>query len=119
MRNNENDDMIEMSSRNFEDLIRNKKNLLSVFTLKGKITQVIIYLLLNFSQWNFCVAHLKAKSDYLSSTRLKSWTTFPGTRKSIFRQYGNRSKKTSKLNSTFQIAFSDKRSLQIEHFCLR
>lgn len=42
-------------AKDFADLIRNKKNLLSVFTLQGDLTQAITFRHPNFSQWNFSV----------------------------------------------------------------
>ena len=39
MRLEKNDRFTEMGSKAFQDLIRNKKNLLSVFTLQGKLNQ--------------------------------------------------------------------------------
>lgn len=42
-----------MSAKDFAELIRNKRNLLSVFKLKGQLIKDITYHPGNFSPWNF------------------------------------------------------------------
>jgi|GWRWMinimDraft_12_1066020.scaffolds.fasta_scaffold05467_1 hypothetical protein len=53
MSEGENVQLTEMGAKVFQDLIRNKKNLLSVFTLKGKFKKVIIFHQRNFKPWIF------------------------------------------------------------------
>lgn len=53
MQRNDDNDLVEMSSRTFQDLIRNKKNLLAVFTLKGTRNKGFIFLHMKCRPWSF------------------------------------------------------------------
>lgn len=61
-----------MTARDFADVIRNKRNLLSVFTLKGKIIKDITSLPKNFLPWNFCEGFCAVRKNYSNLDPLTS-----------------------------------------------